>query len=89
MLLNPAGREWPREGGVGPTPCSISPPRSGNYAQALHDESMVEVMIIFYRLTVSAAPFVDFIFPPSGPAGSHNQYTLLAAICLADSRRRD
>ena len=30
----------------------------------------------FYRLTVSAAPFVDFVFPPSGPAGSNNQFTL-------------
>ena len=30
----------------------------------------------FYRLSVSSAPFVDFIFPPSGVPGSNEKYTL-------------
>ena len=49
----------------------------------------------FYRLTVSAAPFVDFVFPPSGPAGSTQSIHALrpqsagrTAGRRADDRRR-
>src|SRR5262249_27998160 len=30
----------------------------------------------FYRLTISLGPHIDFIFPPSGPAGTTAEYTI-------------
>ncbi len=32
--------------------------------------------LLFYRLTVSSAPYVDFVFPPSGAPDSNTSFTL-------------
>ena len=49
--------------------------RGRNSLVKLHDAVYGGGDNYFYRLTVSASPLVDFIFPPSGPAGTTNQYT--------------
>ena len=78
VLLGPDGEELAREkGGSGADPVlDFTAPAAGTYTVKLHDAVYGGGDAYFYRLTVSAAPFIDFIFPPSGPAGSSNQYTL-------------
>jgi hypothetical protein len=78
VLVNPQGREVARvTDGVGADPVlDFTAPAAGAYGLKLHDAVYGGGNDYFYRLTVSAAPFIDFIFPPSGPAGSNNQYTL-------------
>jgi len=78
ILLGPDGRELARaKEGVGADPVlDFTAPAAGAYLVKLHDAVYGGGDNYFYRLTVSAAPFVDFVFPPSGPAGSSNQYTL-------------
>jgi hypothetical protein len=51
-------------------------PADGKYVLKLYDEIYGGGNDYFYRLTASTAPFIDFVFPPNGPAGSTNQYTL-------------
>ena len=78
VLLAPTAASWPASRTASaPIRCSISPRRpTGAYLLKLNDAVYGGGDDYFYRLTVSAAPFVDFVFPPSGPAGSNNQYTL-------------
>src|SRR5262245_29985812 len=78
VLLDPAGRELKKvKEGVGADPVlDFTAPADGKYLLKLYDEIYGGGNDYFYRLTASAAPFVDFVFPPSGPAGSTNQYTL-------------
>jgi len=78
VLLDPAGRELKKiKEGAGADPVlDFTAPAEGRYLLKLYDEIYGGGNDYFYRLTASAAPYVDFIFPPSGPAGSTNQYTL-------------
>jgi hypothetical protein len=78
VLLGPNGRELERvRDTVGSDPVlDFTAPAEGAYLLKLHDAVYGGGPDYFYRLTVSAAPFVDFVFPPSGPAGSNNPYTL-------------
>ena len=78
VVLAPNGRELARvKDGVGIDPVlDFTAPAEGSYLLRLSDAIYGGGNDYFYRLTVSAAPFVDFIFPPSGPAGSNNQYTV-------------
>jgi hypothetical protein len=78
VLLGPDGNEIAREkGGIGADPVlDFTAPAAGAYTLKLHDAVYGGGEPYFYRMTVSAAPFVDFVFPPCGPAGSSNQYTL-------------
>jgi len=78
VLLDPAGRELKKvKEGAGADPVvDFTAPADGNYLLKLYDAIYGGGNDYFYRLTVSTAPFVDFVFPPSGPAGSTNQYTL-------------
>jgi len=78
ILLGPDGRELVRaKEGVGADPVlDFTAPAAGAYLVKLHDAVYGGGDNYFYRLTVSGAPLVDFVFPPSGPAGSSNQYTL-------------
>jgi hypothetical protein len=70
VLLDPAGREIKKvKEGAGADPVlDFTAPEDGEYKLKLND--------FFYRLTISAAPFVDFVFPPSAPAGTTTQFTL-------------
>jgi hypothetical protein len=78
VLLNSAGREIARcRDGVGQDPVlDFTAPAEGVYTLKLFDAVYGGGPEYFYRLSVSSAPFVDFVFPPSGPAGSNNTYTI-------------
>lgn len=78
VLLGPNGRELARvRDSVGSDPVlDFTAPAEGAYLVKLQDAVYGGGPEYFYRLTVSAAPFVDFVFPPSGPAGSNNAYTI-------------
>jgi hypothetical protein len=78
VLLDEAGHELKRvKGGAGVDPViDFTAPADGAYLLKLYDAVYGGGSDYFYRLTASAAPFVDFVFPPSGLAGSTGQYTL-------------
>jgi hypothetical protein len=78
VLLDPTGRELKKvKEGAGADPVlDFTAPESGPYLLKLYDEIYGGGSDYFYRLTASAAPFVDFVFPPSAPAGSTMQFTL-------------
>lgn len=78
VLLDEHGNELSRaKDGVGTDPVlDFTAPAAGAYTIKLYDAVYGGGDNYFYRLTVSGAPLVDFVFPPSGPAGSSNQYTL-------------
>lgn len=78
VVLAANGRELARvKDGVANDPVlDFTAPAEGSYLLRLNDAVYGGGSDYFYRLTVSAAPFVDFVFPPAGPAGSNNQYTL-------------
>jgi len=78
VLLNSGGREIARvRDTVGRDPVlDFTAPAEGAYTLRLADAVYGGGQEYFYRLSVSAAPFVDFVFPPSGPAGSNNSYTV-------------
>lgn len=78
VLLAPNGRELARvRDTVGSDPVlDFTAPAEGAYLVKLQDAVYGGGPDYAYRLAVGAIPFVDFVFPPSGPAGSSNQYTL-------------
>jgi hypothetical protein len=78
VLLDPRGHELKRvKEGAGADPVlDFTAPADGAYLLKLYDEVYGGGSDYFYRLAASSAPHVDFIFPPSGPAGSTQQYTL-------------
>jgi hypothetical protein len=78
VVLDSSGRELKRsKQGAGADPVlEFTAPADGAFLLKLYDEVYGGGNDYFYRLTASAGPFVDFVFPPSGPAGSTNQYTL-------------
>ena len=78
VLLNSAGREIARtRDTIGRDPVlDFTAPAEGVYTLKLFDAVYGGGQEYCYRLSVSAAPFVDFVFPPSGPAGSNNTYTI-------------
>lgn len=51
-------------------------PAAGQYVIALFDFVYAGGPDFFYRLSVHNRPQIDFIFPPCGPPGSNNQYTV-------------
>ncbi|MDX1947488.1 MAG: hypothetical protein SFU86_18960 [Pirellulaceae bacterium] len=78
VVLGPNGRELARvRDGVGSDPVlDFSAPAEGTYVVKLQDAIYGGGPEYFYRLSISAAPFVDFVFPPSGLPGTNGQYTL-------------
>jgi hypothetical protein len=78
VLLDESGRELKRvKDGAGADPVlDFTAPADGSYLLKLADAVYGGGDGYFYRLTAHAGPIVDFVFPPSGPAGSHNQYTV-------------
>jgi hypothetical protein len=78
VVLDPSGRELKKiKEGAGADPVlDFTAPESGPYLLKLYDEIYGGGSDYFYRLTASAAPFIDFVFPPSAPAGSTTQFTL-------------
>lgn len=78
VLLNSAGREIARvRDSVGRDPVlDFTAPAEGDYTLKLFDAVYAGGPEYFYRLSVAAAPFVDFVFPPGGSPGSNNAYTI-------------
>lgn len=78
VLLDSGGRELARvKSGAGADPVlDFTAPEAGAYLVKLYDAVYGGGDSYFYRLTASATPFVDFVFPPCGLAGSTSQYTL-------------
>jgi hypothetical protein len=78
VLLGPNGRELARvRDTLGADPVlDFTAPAEGAYLLKLQDAVYGGGPEYVYRLSVGAIPFVDFVFPPSGPAGSTNQYTI-------------
>ena len=54
----------------------FSAPQQGDYYVTLSDATYRGGAEYFYRLTTHLGPHLDFVFPPSGLAGSSGQYTL-------------
>jgi hypothetical protein len=78
VLTDPAGKELLRvRDSLGTDPViDFTAPAEGHYVLKVHDVVYGGGAEHFYRLNVTAMPFVDFIFPPSAPAGSNNAFTI-------------
>lgn len=78
VLFDPAGKEIQRSRGyVRRDPLlDFTPPTAGEYVVALYDFTYRGGGDYFYRLTAQTAPYIDFVFPPSGLPGSNDQYTV-------------
>jgi hypothetical protein len=78
VLLDASGRELTRvKQGAGADPVLLfSAPADGLFTIKLSDAVYGGGDDYFYRLTASDAPFVDYVFPPSGVAGSSAKYTI-------------
>lgn len=51
-------------------------PGDGQYVIAVHDFVFGGGPEHFYRLSLRAGPYIDYVFPPAGVAGSKSKYTL-------------
>lgn len=51
-------------------------PAEGEYTVAVHDFTFRGGPEYFYRLSVSAKPYLEYVFPPSGVAGATSKFTL-------------
>lgn len=78
VLTDPAGKELMRvRDSVGSDPViDFTAPAEGQYVLKVFDVVYGGGAEHFYRLNVTAMPFVDFIFPPSAPAGTNNPFTI-------------
>src|SRR5204863_62790 len=78
VMLGNNGRELGRSldvEGLDPV-LDFTAPAEGRYVLGVYDFVYGGGPDYFYRLNVTSAPHIDFVFPPSGPAGSNNQYTV-------------
>lgn len=78
VLTDPSGKELMRvRDSIGSDPViDFTAPAEGHYVLKLYDVVYGGGGEYFYRLNVTAMPFVDFVFPPSAPAGSNNAFTI-------------
>ena len=78
VLTDPAGKELLRvRDSLGTDPViDFTAPAEGQYILKVFDAVYGGGAEYFYRLNATAMPFVDFIYPPSAPAGSNNQFTI-------------
>ena len=78
LLADPSGKELLRvRDTIGSDPAiDFTAPAEGHYVLKVYDAVYGGGAEHFYRLSATAMPFVDFIFPPSAPAGSNNQFTI-------------
>ena len=74
ILLDSAGKELQRSrsGGL----LDFTPPVDGEYHLKVYDFIFRGGGEYFYRLTLTTRPHIDFIFPPSGLAGTKGKYLL-------------
>jgi len=81
VLYNSAGIELDRDRNTNRRDPMIdfTVPEDGDYIVALYDHVYGYYTVqgeCFYRLSISTAPHLDFIFPPAGLPGSQGQYTV-------------
>jgi hypothetical protein len=78
VLVDSAGKELLRNRGYESRDplLDFTAPADGEYRIQLYDFTYRGGSEYFYRLTAESTPRIDYIFPPSGLAGSNEQYTL-------------
>lgn len=78
VMIGPNGRELGRSLDVeGRDPIfDFTAPAEGKYVLGVYDFVYNGGPEYFYRVNITASPHIDFVFPPSGPPGSNNQYTV-------------
>ena len=78
VLMNPAGKELVRaKDTIGSDPVlDFTAPAEGFYVLKVFDNVYGGGPDYFYRLSVTPSAYVDFVFPPSAPAGSNNPFTI-------------
>ena len=81
ILFDSTGKELERSHNVNRRDPLIdfTAPADGEYLVSIHDQSYNYYLFggeCFYRLTISRAPYLDYIFPPAGLPGSSNTYSL-------------
>jgi hypothetical protein len=81
VLYNSAGKELERSRNKNRRDpmLDFTVPEDGEYFVALHDHVYGYYTVqgeCFYRLSISKAPYLDFIFPPAGLPGTNGPYTL-------------
>lgn len=78
VVYDPSGREIARtRDSIGTDPfIDLRASVGGDYIIALYDFTYRGGDDSFYRLTAHMGPHVDFIFPPSGVAGSNDAYVI-------------
>jgi hypothetical protein len=54
----------------------FSVPADGQYTVKLYDFTYGGGDDYVYRLSIGTAPYIDYVLPPSGPAGASSQFTL-------------
>lgn len=77
-IFGPDGRELSRSRDVDSRDAILdfTPPAAGQYVVAVFDFLYGGGADYFYRLSVHTKPRIEFVFPPAGPAGSNNSYTI-------------
>ncbi|MGV3607149.1 MAG: hypothetical protein ACO1RA_12165 [Planctomycetaceae bacterium] len=78
ILTDPTGKELSRaRDTVGDDPViEFTAPADGIYGLKIFDHVYGQGPAYFYHLDVTAAPLIDFIFPPSGLAGTNQAVTI-------------
>jgi hypothetical protein len=81
VLYDSTGRELERNHNTNRRDPMIdfSVPADGDYLVSIHDHMYGYYALpaeCYYRLTISTAPYLDFVFPPAGKPGSSQKYTL-------------
>lgn len=81
VLYNSTGRELERSHNINRRDPLIdfTVPADGDYYVSLQDQTRGYRMLTpeaFYRLTISTAPYLDYVFPPVGKPGSNGMYTV-------------
>jgi hypothetical protein len=78
VLYNAAGEELERSHDFRRRDPLIdfTPPADGPYVVAVHDLVYAGSRRHVYRLSIGVAPYLDFVFPPAGMAGSDARYRL-------------
>ena len=78
VVYNAAGEEIDRDHNTNRRDALVdfTAPTDGEYVVAVYDCLYESSKQYFYRLSISTGPYLDFVFPPCGPAGSNNQYKI-------------
>lgn len=74
VVTDPSGRELARNrrGGC----LDFRAPADGDYLLQLHDVTYRHGPEYFYRLSLGTPPIINYIFPPSGLAGTKSRFTV-------------